>query len=567
MPSHHHYEFARLPERIQRHLARAIGDETYHLKEESGNNLYFYVTRGLGIAVLAALLILSMMAKFGEPGEDELWNASGRIVLYAVFVAGIAWLGVAIYTRRQLCALFGFEPGQYLFGFTLIDARKADLTVVDLTQMREVKVTHHLLNGSYQHTAFAFAFRDAATRTWKVASKKRAERFGQKLDSLQAQSRSAFDRNDIASLLRLDPFFEIRRKNWEVPAGPEQKAPALLQRLLAQPLLATVAATALLAPLLWTARTAAADVSAHKAAQLMKSEQAYLDYIRDGKFYVKAMQAALPRVAFEEVRGKHSVTALRGVRARYPRAGLEADVAQEIHALYQKALERFTAQAPTSDPELLASMSQLLAVLEQRGDPHVGIRFNRPTNEALAQMDARIKQNESRLGGRHIIPAAAHFASDSAAVRERRIVTGLQGGFATIFPNDVLSLGEVGAADTRLPALIIDYQIEPSGTLYSLEKTDRAFVGLVARFQSGLQVGPEVQPWRFNMEVEPPDHFRVDYTARQQELAKGPPDSQVYSVMAERAFDELSTKMRAAFFRQDSAAYKGMTAVARKTHG
>jgi len=566
VPSHYHYEFARLPERIQRHLSRAVADETFRLQDESGNNLYFYVTRGLGIFVLAIMLLLSMAAHFGEPGADELWNDAGRMIWYGILIAGMAYLGMTIYQRRYLSALFGFQPGQYLFGYTLIDARKARLTVADLTQMRDIKVTHHLVNGFYQHTAFAFAFRDAATRTWKVPNKKRAERFGQKLDSLQSQARSAFDRNDIASLLRLDPFFEIRRKDWRTPEGPETEKPSPLQRVLAQPLLAAALATLVLAPLMWTARTAAADVAAHKEAVRRKTEQAYVDYIHDGKFYVKDMRAALPRVAFEEVRSKKSVTALRGVLARYPKGGLKADVAKEIHILYQQALTRFTAQAATSDPDLLASMSQLLQVLEQRGDPHVGIRFVRPTNEALAQMDARIKQNASRLGGRQIIPAAAHFASDSAAARETRIVTGLQSGFATIFPNDVLSLSQVNATDTRLPVLTIDYQIEPSGALYSLEKTDRAFVGLVARFQSGLQVESTLQPWRFNMEVEPPDHFRVDYQAPKEELAKGPADGQVYSVMAERAFDALSSKMRAAFFRQDSAAFKGMAKSARPAH-
>lgn len=566
MPSHHHYEFARLPERIQRHLSRAIADETFRLQDESGSNMSMYVTRALGIFMLVLTLLVSIAAHFGQPGEDQLWNDPERMIWYGILIGSIAYLGMTIYERRRLSALFGFQPGQYLFGYTLIDARKARLTVADLTQMRDVKVTHHLVNGFYQHTAFAFAFRDAATRTWKVPNKKRAERFGQKLDSLQSQARSAFDRNDIASLLRLDPFFEIRRKDWRTPEGPELERPSPLQRVLAQPVLAAALATVVLAPLVWTARTAAADVAAHKEAVLQKTEKAYVDYIADGKFYVEEMRAALPRVAFEEVRRKKSVTALRALLTRYPKGGLKPDVAKEIHVLYQEALTRFTAQAATSDPEMLASMAQLLQVLEQRGEPHLGIRFVRPTNEALAQMDARIKQNASRLGGRQIIPAAAHFASDTAAVRERRIVTGLQSGFATIFPNDVLSLSQVNAGDARLPVLTIEYQIEPSGAIYSLEKTDRAFVGLVARFQSGLQVESALRPWRFNMEVEPPDHFRVDYRAPQEELAKGPADSQVYSVMAERAFDALSSKMRAAFFRQDSDAFKGMAKAARPAH-
>jgi hypothetical protein len=562
VPSHHHYEFDRLPERIQRQLGRAVADESFRLAEEGGNDLWFYATRVLGIAVLAALLALSMAAVFGQPGKDHLWNSPGRMMLYGLFIAGLAYIGAAMYQRRYLSALFGFRPGQYLFGYTLLDARKRRLTVVDLTQVRDVKVTQHLVNGIYTHTAFAFAFRDAATRTWKVSNRQRAERFGQKLDSLQAQARTAFDRNDIASLLRLDPFFEIRRKDWRVPAGPDVEPPSHWMRLLSQPLLVAGVAAFVLSPLVWAARTAAADVAAHKQAIQLKTEQAYADYVIDGKFHVKPMRAALPRVAFEEVRRKKSVTALRALLKRYPQAGLKPDVAKEVHALYQEALSRFAAQAATSDPDLMGSMTQLMQVLEQRGDPHVGIRFIRPSNEALAQMDEKIRINAARLGGRQIIPAAAHFASDSAAVREARIVTGLRSGFATIFPNDVLALTQIGVADKRLPVLTIDYQIEPSGAYYTLEKTDRAFVGLVARFQSGLQVGAATQPWRFNMEVEPPDHFRVDYTRPKDQLAKGPDDSQVYLVMAERAFDALSSKMRAAFFRQDSEAFKGMAVVA-----
>jgi len=109
--------------------------------------------------------------------------------------------------------------------------------------------------------------------------------------------------------------------------------------------------------------------------------------------------------------------------------------------------------------------------------------------------------------------------------------------------------------------LTIDYQIEPSGMLYVLEDSERAFVGLVARFQSGLRVGAENEQWRFDMEVEPPNHFRVNYTGTQHDIKKGPADSQVYSVMAERAFDALAEKMHAAFFRADSAPAKDMKVV------
>ncbi|HEY0065044.1 MAG TPA: hypothetical protein VGC21_23200 [Telluria sp.] len=557
MPSHHQYDYTRLPERIQRQLGRAVADPTYRLQED-GNRLYFYATRAAGALLLAGLLLMVMSGQFGTPGKDEIWSNRQVMISYALFIGGLAYIGLRVHQFRSLDRLFGFQPTQYLFGYTMIDARKRMLTVFDLTQLSDLKVTHQHLNGVYTHTEFVFKFQDAPTRKWTVSGKQKAERFWEKVNALQAQSRTAFERNDVAALLRLDPFFEIRRKDWVAPQGPEPEQQSPVLRLLALPLAGAALIAAVATPLAWGLRNAAADVAVYKNAKRMATEEAYKSYLFDGKFYLAEMRAAIPRVAFEEVRKKNAVTALRAVLQRYPRAGLNADVAKEIHVLYQKALEKFAAQAATADPALLPSMTQLLQVLEQRGNPRVGIRFVRPTNEALAEMDRRIKLNQGKANGMDIIPAAAHFAPNSAAVREARIVSGLQDGFRQVFSSDVLALVPAASDDAQLPALTIHYQIEPSGALYTLEKTQRGFVGLVARFQSGLQIGADAPAWRFDMEVEPPDHFRVEYQGTPGEVAKGPADSAVYAMMAERAFDALASKMSAAFFRPDSDAYKGM---------
>jgi hypothetical protein len=196
-------------------------------------------------------------------------------------------------------------------------------------------------------------------------------------------------------------------------------------------------------------------------------------------------------------------------------------------------------------------MATLLDRAEQSGNPNVPIQFIRPTPEAMQRMDDALRQKGERLHGLQIIPAAAYFSNDSASVREQRIISGLRQAFGSIFPNDVLQFGQGGNVAASTPTLQIRYQIDPSGAIYEEENGHRGFVGLVARFQAGLVVPDLADPWRFELEVEPPQHYNVEYKTGGGRAA-GPSDGQVYAVMAERAFDSLSTKIMASFFRPDS---------------
>ena len=536
-------------------MARSIADPSFYLREETATNLVFYVTRGLGLALLALFLALSLVGRFGQPGSDELWTSPGTMIGYALHIAAVAYLALVMRRRFVLNREFKFPPGQYLFPYTLIDARLPRLQVVDLRHLRGIDAIEQRTNGAYSHTTFTFSFADAPARTWKIRNKKRADQFGARLTALQTAAHGALQRNDLATLLQLDPFFEIRKQNWSVPLGAPVPPKSRLRTWLARPLAAAVAAAVLLAPTLWLARTVGADFAMQAQAKRLATEQAYVWYIDHGWFGVREMRAAVPRVALAEVRKRNSVTALRGLLKRYPAAGLQADVASDIHLLYQRALARFKEQAITSDPSMLASMEKLLQILEQRGDPKVAIHFTRPSNEELIALDAKIVRNEAKLDGKKIIPASQHFQADSAAPREARIATGLAAAFRTIFANDVLDL-RVDAGGT-LPMLDISYQIAPSGAIFVSEQNkERAFVGLVARFQAALQAEQADAPWRFQMEVLPPDRFTVDYQSATGILAGGPSESRVYAVMAERAFDELDMKIRASFFRTDSAAFK-----------
>jgi hypothetical protein len=556
MASHHYFDVRQLPERVRRQLVRAMADGKIWLRDESTGNVEFYGKIGLSLACLICLFVAIVASGFGVPGSDLLWSGSSvRMVGYFLLLFPILYLAVKLSGRFRLRRLLGFEPGQYLFANTLVDARQAQLTVIDLVQMTGVTATEHHINGRYDHTAFIFAFPDALSRRWKVANKKRAQQFGAKFNALGAQAHAAVEARDMATLLRLDPFFEIRRKGWVVPElNPAREK--LLARLLARPWIAAAVLALLLTPIIFVARNSAADMAMYAAAKKEASEAAYIAYIDNGKFHADEMRAALPRVAFAEVSKKSSVTAMRELLQRYPNAGLNADVGAFIHGLFEASFAKFKARANSSDPALLATMEQLLLVLEKRGDSHVGIRFTRPTEQELGKLDASIKSSEARMGGKHIIPASAHFGNDSAAPREARIAAGMTSAFKSIFPNDILDLYVAGPTVTRLPMLEITYDIAPSGDVFVSDDKSRAFVGLVARFHAALLVDDTSAPWKFQVEVLPPNHFNVEYKIPPGANIKQPPEGQVYAVMAELAFDALALNMNRAFFSKDGAPIK-----------
>jgi hypothetical protein len=245
---------------------------------------------------------------------------------------------------------------------------------------------------------------------------------------------------------------------------------------------------------------------------------------------------------------------LRGVLLRYPKAGLDADVAAEVHGLYQASLKRFADAAATADPSLLPLMSSMLDFLEASHNPAVEVHFSRPSTEQLVQLDERIAATGGAYQGRAVAPASMHFTQSSANARETRISAEIQQGFRSIFPNDVLAIVPVQISNPTRPQIEIKYEIGPSGKVYvPRDDPKKAFVGLEFRFAAAMSVPQRDDQWQFGLEIHPPEHFVVQYEFARNAPKVGPADSQVYAVMAERAFDELSVKLRAAFFKEGSA--------------
>lgn len=164
-----------------------------------------------------------------------------------------------------------------------------------------------------------------------------------------------------------------------------------------------------------------------------------------------------------------------------------------------------------------------------------------------------------------VAPLAPHFSAATAEVRERAILASLQKGFGAVFPQDILTLVYAGPAEQEgespRPTIHLAYTIEPSGSLYREQGDTRSFIGIQVRFEVEMRVPGYHDTISFELEVQPPSEFVVESSymvfagvpiSNQESSA----DDLVYRVMAARAFDHLSQKLRDALFRRDSEAFR-----------
>lgn len=554
MRAFYQLDYDALPRDVKKQLARSVRSPDYLVHADTTSNRSWYLRHAALMAVCFFFIYVAAASSFGDPINDLAWDNTGLIVWYAILFFGVVYAGNEIWQRMQLSAKFRFVPGCYLFPLALLDIRSNKIAVHDLAQLRKLDATHFESNGRYQKTVFSFNFNDGTRKDLIINNQNLAEATLGKFNIYKTKAKDAFHNRDLASLYGFDPLLDVRRHKWREALATAGLGKRLLN-LLSQFKVPLMVLAIFIAALFWYGRNTAADKKMYLNAKHMQTEAAYLGYLAHGKFKITEMQAELPRVVFNEVQKKNSVTMLRQLKLRFPQSDILPDVAEEIHVLYENSMQKFRQQAVNSDAALIRSMENLLKFAEEHDNPNVAISFTRPTESELGQLDAILKLKENKLRGMRIIPAAKYFADNSAAVRETRIIVGIRSAFSSIFPNDVLSFNANPAAPDNAPRLQITYQIEPSGKVFVSDKQDDAFVGMVMRFKSALIVPDTRDRWKFDLEVEPPDSFNVEYQTSSRTPVQHAPEGQVYAVMAERAFDKLANKINAAFFRPDSTAY------------
>lgn len=570
MPAIQSMEFNALPETIRQRFLASIrtGDrDAAPLVQQVVGSHAFFFKMAAGALVSALLLFMVAAIGFGDlEASGALWHGNEAGAFYILF-AVLFFLCILLALRRagQQRGL-PYQPGKYLYAFSLIETKLETIDIYDLTQAREIKSTPvRDREGRYQGTRFVFFFANGKKPDIVENDFDRAKELGAELARRQGLVQQAAASGDGALLVRYDPFNEVRIGKFTpgktIGGQFMVKPPAEILRW--SPFLALLLGV-VCGIGIWFGRNVASDDAAYREAKAGRKESQYADYVKNGHRHVQEMQDALPHIALDEARKTHSVTKIRDVLPRYPDAGLDDEVKAEVHKIYAAAMDRFAAQAANADPSLVPFMQSMLSSLEASGNPTVQVRFTRPTADDLAAMDVKSVRFATSKG-RKMVSAATWFAGDNVAERENRILDGLQQGFGAIFASDVLHVTAPAQLDPNQPVMDIAYQISGSGEYYVFTHEDasgaskpsddnRLFVGLICKFDVNVALANQPPGWHFDLSVLPPEHFHIDndHSAPSQGVVS---DARFYHVMAERAFDELRGKMRNVLFRRGSDAY------------
>jgi hypothetical protein len=574
MPAFREFAFNSLPLEIRRRFVRAV------LSRDRDQSAVAFTSVNIfnGVMWLAALVVVSVIvllavaaAGYGKFDDAGMWQSNELVILYALAVGGICYGLLGLIRRLAMHRSQPFESGIYLFPLGLLDARSSRLRLYDLSQATEINGKHVSNNGNYAGTQFTFKF-DKLSMSMLIPSRVKADTIVPELNRRQALIKEAVAKRDGNLLLTHDPLFEVRTRRISIRSKPIPGDPAArnVPSFLHYGAFIAVFLGIVIGGALWQLRNLRSDDTAFLAAQKTKHEASLQQYLRFGRRHVQEAREALPRVAFEEAKHSKSVTNLRAVLRRYPDEGLDDDVKSEVHKLYVSSLEKFRGQAADTDPALVPFIEQLLGVLEASGSSTVQLRFNRPSGDELKKMDGLFSAFATKRG-KVLEPASPWFGPQSDAERERGIAQGLKAGFAVIFPSDVLQITTVTTVDPNQPLMDITYQIDGSGQFYedinmkTMERTsNRIFVGLICKFDAKVSLPGQAPGWHFSLAVQPPQTFNVEHMKAPvfganigaNANSNMPAPGKVYSVMAERAFDELHSKMRDTLFRQGSQAYK-----------
>jgi hypothetical protein len=566
-----------------------------------------------GFAVLflfgCAVVALTALFRFGQAVQGPFAMAG-----YAVGIA-LAILGVlAMIRRSKLASVLPFAPGRYLFPVDFVDARSRMLRLVPLCALIDIRSVPWQQKGVEGGATLTFTFEDGIEESFVLHGGVLPEQVFCDLEQAQERIRRAVAAHDIRTLSVLDPFFEDPSDDASSApsparageaAGPLARSIGGIFRLPVMFGLAAALGVVLAAPL-WYARNLRSDEAMFRRATREDTERAFEAYLVSGRRHAEEVRTSLlPRAALKEAERKGSVTALRQFLAMYPKSCVDSEARAKIHALFLRMFGEFREQASAADPRLLPFMERLVGYLEAHESSRIEARFHSPSSSALAVVDAVLERKAERAGIGRIVPVAAHFDDLHSIPRESSIVRSLQAGFAAVFPADVMTIGvgqrlvahplplsvllgkkptpEVPANGTpapepphlpppaiEVPTLDVQYKVAWAGDLYSEEKGNRQFVGIVIYFDVSMRIPGQPESFDFSFEVTPPDHFSVDYFSTGDPLfglrgatnpnaqapLASPPEGQVYDAMAERAFDQLTDKLRAVFFRPGSRAFE-----------
>lgn len=555
--------FNRLPEVVRQRFVESLAGRGSPLVVSTGASFALAVVGWVFLGLSAAFgAFLVAGSEYGDP-YDFRQSADLMVGYAAVGFLGAA-AGLGLLRRIALKKSLPYAPGTYLFPMVLVEAPSTRLRLYPMNALQDMKATHHYTNGVYTQTVIQFRFDGGKKKALSIAGKERAEQVGPLLSQYGQQWNQAIEEKNGAVLAWLDPFLEARLEPEteeaarELPPVPEGQLQVRdVPWVLEHPWLVGLAVGAFVAFPAWRFRNRASEESAFEWASRIDDPQTWERFAAESESHREEVLAErLPRAAFARIDRERSVARYREFIAAHRDHALAAEARQRVHDLYAESWRNFEARA-AEDPEARAAMKRLVDWLEAHDSPRVSVRFRPPTTDELASIDEAFAtwfQAEGLGATRTLHPMATHFTVEKCLLRESAIVTQLQSGFGEVFPNDVLGLdhGEpIRTAEpppAENPTIDVSYQVASSGTTYYSEDGRGVYVGIVVRFQVTVRIPDGGAALSFDLEVEPPERFEV--TTNSPFMVMGDPDAgSVYDVMAVKAFEALSARLRTRFFK------------------
>ena len=564
----------------------------------------------LGLGGLAGIAAID----FGSPfsGIQPIAFLAGYAIAAWILLAQV--FGMMRDARKK--AATTMPQGFWCIALDVVEIDGPTLRVWPLVELVALDATHQHYNGAYSYTEFVFKFPGASKR-FVVGNQADAEAAMSKMQGMRGMVAAAVESEDWETVVALDPLFELRTNDWapKEGAGPDLRTDVAIPAWLTRSKTTALLAGAVLGFGVMTARNHVSDGAAFEECKRWNETWAWKGYLaQNGRHSDEVLAEHLPLAnlsdwenqatgggldeaikvailtdplrnsAVESVKKKAlavwttvhedalrkansaGVNQLRKYRDGMPDRDYGEKARAAIHGKYEEAKASFEAQASDADPALVPFFTDLLTRLEKQDDPRVWVRFQSPSDELLKVVDATNKE-KGTTDGLLIEAVAPHFSLENSTARETVIRNMMSQGFGAVLPNDVLDLqiGDRLAKEAQAPAegpsIEVRYFVTPSGAIYSssnpLNTDKRGFVGIRVDFKVAMRIPEREGVIEFDLNVEPPDQFTVTYTsaAFMGGVGGGASTSQVYSVMAAKAFEKLADTLKTRIFDKDSEAY------------
>lgn len=511
---------------------------------------------------------------YGDLQSDVALAPQWLTGVYALLLSTAIYTGLQAIARLLQARRAPFPYGKYAFPAAVIDASTPVFKIYPTSELTDVTVA-----GSRN---VVLRFQSGDSLRFKARDAQAADKAKHRLLSAKTQLLESPLEDD--GLAKLDPLTEPRLSNPLAPLAAH--APAVPSWRKFTPALALVAGAGLAAlsgyvrntlserrmfavavetntpasyraymarggqrPDVPTLRLPSAELEALTAKGSLAQLEEYAQLHPDSKIR-PAIDSALRQAllaALEEAKKKGTFQALEAFAQNHPSQKLvQEEVKAARKALMKRVLSNFADNYAADDPELVPFMEKLLEYLAAHG-PNVEVRFHRIVPESVERADEIVKRDKYYI--RSMLPSQ-YFDDEPAQKREEQIFEHLSARFEQAFNPDALRLTHgkhLGTAEKlpeepSVPSLFITHStnmghgirnVKPNGTFVGVGFVFKAFFVIPGEEQ---MLSTKYSTWRL------PDLLKL----RNGKLTV----PQVYTTMAEDAFEKFDRRLVAWLFRE-----------------